>query len=309
MRFVLTAWSLSLALCGMASADDSNRRWNFLRTNLQVFPGTEKIFEADPDLFWKLKPSLEAVEAAEKLADREYPFAVSTDAAGRRRSPQAHNDAPEILFLGDSCTFGIPVNDFDTFPAIAGKRLGVRVVNAGVPGYSAFQGRMLLEKLDSRPAAVVIAFWMNGRTSWDHLSDAEHLELLAAERAGELSRHRVTRLLRRVAPGAARPRLSDDEFAGELRNMITVAEEKGATPLLVVWPSQGQMLGEEAHPRQRIIAAVAAEAGTRFLELADRFRVGGGARLFVDPVHATAEGYRIAGEAVAEALRPVLDTR
>jgi hypothetical protein len=33
----------------LAAAEDANARWNFLRTNLSVFPGTEKIFKSDDD--------------------------------------------------------------------------------------------------------------------------------------------------------------------------------------------------------------------------------------------------------------------
>ena len=299
---------LALMAVSLCRGEEPNARWSFLRTNLQVFPGTEKIFQPDPHLFWKLKPNLAGVQAAEKLPGREYRFSVSTDGAARRRTPESPLDAPEILFLGDSCTFGIPVDDDESFPSVAGQLLGARAINAGVPGYSAFQGRVLMEKLEASPRAVVITFWVNGRTSWDHLSDAEHLELLAAERAGELSRHRVTRLLRRMTPGS-RPRLSEEEFADELRKTVALARDRGARPLLAVWPSQRQMSGEEADPRQRIVATVGAETGVPVVELADRFRVSGGLRLFVDPVHATAKGYRIAGEAVAEALRPLLGDR
>ena len=68
-------------------AAESNPRWSFLVTNLEVFPGMEKIFEPDASLFWRLKPNLQEVRAAERLPDTKYPFQVSTDADGRRRLP------------------------------------------------------------------------------------------------------------------------------------------------------------------------------------------------------------------------------
>ena len=274
--------------------------------NLQIFPGAEKIFEADRDLFWRLKPNLEKVEAAEKLPNAEHRFRVSTDGGARRVTPEAPAGARSVLFVGDSCTFGIPVDDDQSFPSRVGRLLGVRALNAGVPGYSAFQGRLVLERFEGRPAAVVITFWVNGRTVWDHLSDAEHQELLAAERAGEFSRHRLTRLLRRVAPGG-RPRLSEEEFRSELETMIARSREIGARPLLVIWPAAEQMSVAEEHPRQAIIRAVGVATGSPAVELASVFRENGGSRLFVDSIHATAAGYEVAAAAVAEALRPLLE--
>jgi lysophospholipase L1-like esterase len=286
------------------AADDRNARWNFLKTNLSVFPGTEKIFESHDELFWRLKPNLRDVEAAERLKDGEWPFRISTDADGRRVCPTKPDAERAALFLGDSCTFGIPVNDAEAFPAQCQELVpDLRAVNAGVPGYTAFQGRLLLERLGPalRPDVVVIAFWVNGRTVWDHLSDLEHHELLAAERAGEMSRHRVTRLLRRVTPGE-RPRLTEEEFASEVRTLIRLSLEAGARPVVVVWPSAVQMDGGEAHPRQALLLKVAGAEGVDSVDLTAPFRSKGGRNLFVDPIHATREGYRVAAEALAGAL-------
>lgn len=298
---------VGLLLTAALWAADSNARWDFLRMNLQVFPGTEKIFQADDALFWKLKPSLRRVRASERLPDVEFPFRVSTDAQGRRLSGDAPDAAKSVLFLGDSCTFGIPVEDEEAFPARVGAELGVRAVNAGVPGYSAFQGRIVLENAltGEKPDAVVITFWVNGRTVWDHLSDAEHQELMAAERAGEMSRHRVTRLLRRVLP-EGRPRLTDEEFAGEIRAMIRMAREAEVEPLLVVWPAAVQMAGGEEHPRQAILREIGGETSTTVVEPLAAFRAQGGERLYADAVHATAAGYAVAAKDIAAVLEPLL---
>ena len=165
-----------------------NPRWEFLVTNLDVFPGTEKLFEPDEELFWRLRPNLQGVKASERLPGVEYPFTVATDGDRRRRTPKVKSPDKTVLFLGDSCTFGIPVDDDESLPwrvqqqVAKSYSLKIRAINGGVPGYSAFQGRVLLEQFDRKSAldAVVITFWPNGRNIWDHLSDAEHKELLAA---------------------------------------------------------------------------------------------------------------------------------
>ncbi len=299
--------ALGLALAGALWAADSNARWDFLRMNLQVFPGTENIFQADDALFWKLKPNLRRVKASEKLPDVEFPFRVSTDAAARRLTGEADAESKTVLFLGDSCTFGIPVEDEEAFPARVGAKLGARAINAGVPGYSAFQGRLVLAAYlaEHKPEAVVITFWVNGRTVWDHLSDAEHQELMAAERAGEMSRHRVMRLLRRVLP-EGRPRLTEEEFEEEIRGMIELAREAGAQPLVVIWPAAVQMAGGAEHPRQTLLRRIAQETSTAVAEPLGAFRRKGGERLYADAVHATAAGYAVAAEEIAAALEGLL---
>lgn len=301
-RRAVAAWVLvAFSLCW---ADESNPRFEFLRMNLEVFPGTDQIFEADWTLFWKLKANLNAVRAAEKLPDRAFPFRVSTDAGGRRVTPSAPAGAPAVLFLGDSCTFGIPVNDDEAFPSRVGKILGVKAINAGVPGYTAFQGRLVLEHTHEKPKAVVITFWPNGLGVWDHLSDREHFELLAAQRAKEFSKVSVTRLLRRATPGKT-TRLSDEEFEGQLNAMIDRARAIGAVPVLAVWPFLGQMENEPENPRQTILRKVAGARQAPVIDLAPKFRERGGKRLFADRVHATVEGYQVAAEAIARELKPI----
>lgn len=306
MRTLLpTLVLVCLHTAAICSGEDFNPRWDFLRINLEVFPGMDRIFEPDWRLFWRLKANLSKIPAAEKSPSRDYPFRVSTEANGRRVSAGAPAGAPAVLFLGDSCTFGIPVNDDQAFPAQVGKSLGVWVINAGVPGYSAFQGRLLLEAVKENPKAVVVTFWVNDRTIWDNLSDREHFALMDADRKGEFSRHRLTRILRRATPGS-RPRLSEEEFAEELTATVARARQIGAFPLLVIWPTARQIAGEPEDRRQSIIRDVGAKTKSTVVDLAPTFRGHNWESLFVDPVHATAKGYKIAAAPIAEALRDLL---
>lgn len=285
------------------AATNENPRWAFLTTNLGVFPGTEKLFEPDDQLFWRLRKNLREIAASEKLPDAEYRFKVSTDADGHRLTPAAGNAHQTVLFLGDSCTFGIPVNDGETFPALVQRALpDVRAVNAGVPGYSAFQGRVVLESWSGpAPDAVVITFWPNGRSAWDHLSDAEHEELLAAERQGEFSRHRLTRLLRRVSPGT-RPRLSDDEFAAEIRKMIGWCRAHGSRPIIQIWPTQKQAGESVEIDRQIQLRQIAAAENVALLDLVPVVRNAADPTLFADNIHMRQAGYRLVAETLAPAV-------
>jgi lysophospholipase L1-like esterase len=285
------------------AATDENPRWAFLTTNLGVFPGTEKLFAPDDKLFWRLRPNLRHIAAAEKLPDAVYPVKVATDADGHRVTPQPGSASQTVLFLGDSCTFGIPVNDNETFPALMQQEIpGVRAINAGVPGYSAFQGRIVLDEWKTPPpAAVVITFWPNGLSAWDHLSDAEHQELLGAERQGKFSRHRLTRLLRLVSPGT-RPRLNDEEFAAEIRKMIAWCREHGSRPIIQIWPTQKQSLETIEIDRQAQLRKIAAAEKVALVDLVPVVRKAADPALFADNIHMRQAGY----ELVAERLAPVI---
>jgi lysophospholipase L1-like esterase len=291
--------------------EKSNPRWEFLRTNLDVFPGTEKLFEPDTRLFWRLRPSLKSLRAAERLPDREFQFSVSTNAKGQRFIPQPSLVRHTVLFLGDSCTFGIPVNDNEAFPALVQQKMaGIQSINAGVPGYSAFQGRLLLEGMDAalRPDVVVMTFWPNDRSVWDHLGDAEHQELIAAEQSGEFSRYRILRLLRRATPGT-RPRLTSKEFAEQIRLMLRLCRERGSTPILQVWPAKQQMSTSDEIDRQIVLREIAREEGVLVVDLVPVFRERQGSVLFVDSVHASKEGYGLVAETLCEVLKEMLAGR
>ncbi len=307
---------LRVALISAAPAAAENARWDFLVTNLDVFPGTGQFFEPDEKLFWRLKKNLREVKASEKLPAIEFPFTVSTNAEGRRVVPgnpgsSDTRSGKTVLFLGDSCTFGIPVNDDETFPArtkaklAGGAAIEIHAVNAGVPGYSVFQGRLLLEQFTAPPDIVVVTFWPNGRSIWDHLSDAEHVELLAAERRGEFNTLRLTRLWRRATPGN-RQRLNDEEFAGQLRLIAAWCRENGSTAVFQVWPTQRQTTEAAEVDRQQIIRRVGREEKVTVVDLVPTFRSAGDPGLFVDNIHCTRQGYDLAATALSDALAGLL---
>jgi len=311
LKTVLLFFLIPISVGHGFGQESSNPRWEFLRTNLDVFPGTEKLFEPDTSLFWRLRPNLKSVRAAERLPDKEFQFSVSTDAKGRRLIPQPPIVRHMVLFLGDSCTFGIPVNDNEAFPALVQQKIeGIQSINAGVPGYSAFQGRLLLEGTNSalRPDVVVATFWPNDRSVWDHLGDAEHQELIAAEQSGEFSRYRIVRLLRRATPGK-RPRLTDEEFAVQIRQIVRWCHERGSKPILQIWPVQQQMATTDEIDRQQILRKIASEDRVPVVDLVPLFRQRRDAILFVDSVHATKEGYALVADALVQVIRQELASK
>ncbi len=141
-----------------------------LRLYLRVIlpPGSEPWRRADaevvPDdeLFYRLKPSANGKTYA---FGKEKPFRVN--ARGFRGAELTSGGPVEVVGLGDSCTFGVGVDETGTWPAqLAGKR----VVNAGVPGYASLQflGRLRRDVMPLQPRVVIVYGGWNDM--WDALS-------------------------------------------------------------------------------------------------------------------------------------------
>lgn len=295
-----------------------NARWEY-RCKLAEglgFPALNDLFLADEELFWKTQPNLRQCPFAGRFGKAPpLRFSVSTDERGLRRSPPVDVARYRILFLGDSCTFGLGVEDHETFPALLQERLNdVQCINAAVSGYTAYQGRRLLERLESDASLhiVVIAFGRNDDLVWDNRSDIEHGELLAVERSRFSNRVRFVHLLRLLLPkrrseasapdGPCRPRLTDAEFAEQVRAMIGCCRERGAEPILLIWPERSQMLQAQMFSKQIALANLARSESVRIVDLIRVFRACGKTALFLDAIHANPAGCRVA----ADALRPVL---
>ena len=133
---------------------------------------------------------------------------IALNDEGFRSAPFSPGRRPGVLriaCIGDSWTFGMNVNQDQTYPARVGALLtqqsppaGVEVMNFGILGYTSFQGLQLLKTrvLDLQPDVVIIGFGMNdsdvagyrdkdvlkpGDTHWrDRVKDiTAHSELLA----------------------------------------------------------------------------------------------------------------------------------
>ena len=294
-----------------------NARWQSHRHLVETvgFPALNEILVPDDDLFWRLKPSLARQTLAGQIAQSTpLRFAVATDARGCRCLPHVDRPQHQVVFLGDSTTFGIAVDDDQTFPALIQRRWpGVQCLNLGVPGYTAYQGRRWLERFpfEASPDVVVITFGFNDAAAWDDLSDTEHARRSTAERARLVSHIRLITLLRQAFPppepavpdaGTLRPRLTDDEFADELRAMIAWCRARQAEPVLMVWPKGGQLVNPAPLPKQLAVLRLAEAEHVRVVNLVTAFRARGDRALFADVIHASPAGC----ELVAATLLPVL---
>ena len=300
--------------CRLVVRSSTNERWRH-HANLVVtigFEGLNEILEPDPERFWRLRPNITKRLEGEIAGSRQISFFVSTDKHGHRRTAELSSAAHTVLFLGDSCTFGVGVDDDQTFASLLQDRLpATRCLNAGVPGYSAFQGRRLLESVSNTdpPNVVVVSFLFNDNSQWDQLSDSEHAAVLDSV-AARLARHsrfaaafstlkgqRVT-----AADKARRPRLTDEEYFDELEKIVERCGQLGSRTIFLIWPQRRQMPSGAAITKQDVMRYVAKQHGIPVVDLVPAFQQNGDVELFVDVVHANAAGHQL----VAKAIEPVL---
>jgi lysophospholipase L1-like esterase len=280
------------------------------------FPALNDILVPDATLFWTVAPNIDRKVIAGRVArSGDLSFTVSTDEHGARRLPIVRDGRRQVVFLGDSTTFGVGVDDERTFPALLQQRLGgVQCLNLGVPGYSAYQGNLRLRAhpFAVPPNAVVVDFGFNDAAAWDNLGDADHEGRMWASRSWVAANSRLLAviggLLRRPSTerargaGDVRPRLTDEEFAATIREIITWCRDRRAAPILLVWPLRAQLQREGLLPKQRVLLEVAAAEHVPVVDLVPVFRSFGGPAAFVDLVHASGAGNAI----VADMLEPVL---
>jgi lysophospholipase L1-like esterase len=228
-----------------------------------------------------------------------------TNEVGLRDYEIRDDGSVRILALGDSCTWGWAVAQSETYPSVLQALLNgrpgsttYRVINAGLPGYSSYQGLVYLREfgLSFNPAIVIIGFGFN---------DAYRFGSNDAHRPGDIEREiewqrrwlavlevddffmsysRFWRWLRwQTAP--ANPHLnlqlvgSPEKYKENMKRIIELVRERGGKPLLL---SFWDPLVIETLPYQDVIS----DLGAR---LAVPIVVYSGPRM--DIVHPTKEGY------------------
>lgn len=251
------------------------------------------LYEWDRFLFYRLRPSAD-VELLDPFAPpgalEKSRWSVHTNAQGFRSADFDAAKRPGVLrvvVLGDSSTFGWGVESFEAYPerlatALA-EQLGrppesIEVLNLGVPGYSTFQGRVLLERvaLGLAPDAIVWSYLSNDGAMTgesDRETYAERLgargallEALHASRAFETLEAWIL-----VARRALRPPAALDPTDAQQRNVPSY-QVAGANARAAVEAARAAgvpivLLGQctRGEPAQ-VLAHVAREAGVPHLD-------------------------------------------
>ena len=159
----------------------------------------------------------------------------STDEFGFRNVGRNY-EAARVAFLGDSFTFGVWVEESQTFPALIEQGLEVPVVNLGQQSFYVEQYAMVLDWLLERhkPDVVVVAIFPNDLTAAMTEDDFAHFY----ERFGwdayesmpwqqRSMAYRLVGLLRRLANPTSTPRALE---SGRTELGLVLFREAGAHP-------------------------------------------------------------------------------
>jgi lysophospholipase L1-like esterase len=218
-----------------------------------------------------------------------------------------------IFALGDSNTFGWAVDDGANWPSqlqglFTADGHAVEVINAGVWGYTSFQGvRRFHELIAFNPDVVLVSFGANDAHPV-RVPDAQYVarhdridQLTRATRRSRLAQLLVDVWDKAVvatgASGALVPRVSVDEYAANLREMIATGRDRHIRVVLLTRPFTGSSTDPtswKTHaPRYNdAVVSVGAAGNVPVIDVNKAFR--GRPELFDDESHFGVEGHRLA---------------
>jgi len=288
--------------------------------------------------FWEIAPGAD-LTGANGSRGFEFERATPRGFRGWRLPDDAAERGPLVALLGDSCTFGFGVS----LGAVFATRLegalrralpdqGIRVINAGTPGYSTFQMTRAFEtKVRSlRPDVVVLytGHW-NDFTPAIRLSDEDRanespgmsaprpldfggvrtLQAVAAMlepirsylRTRELDRYRHAFFEGRTIDG---PRVPLPVFRECLRTLADACREDGIAVLFLPGPlprdtSRTVPVVEEYRTALR---EEAAKLDVPLVDVDDAFRALPEEKLFFDFIHPKPKGHQILADAIFRVL-------
>ncbi len=301
-------------------------------------PG-EIMFEADPQRFWRLKPSLQL----SAKTDKRWSGMIANSLGYRNRefSLKKLSGTYRIVCIGDSTTFGFGVDWNDAWPCRLEELLNARsgggrfeVINAGVPGYTSYQGLQYVKQVlpALQPNLVIVTFGNNDGWSWDDHTDREFARsrheragtsVLNSSRALQLGtlwyQSRFDKSHRpdhrwaddvwsyRTEPNWT-PRVPVTEFAENLSKIALLCRQAGTDVVLVQWPDRIQ-LGGTPTLRQKYLDAVEVVCAEQALARANvvatfMARSGETRTMYLpdDNIHVGAAGNRIVAGAIEEVV-------
>ena len=301
--------------------------------------------QSDPLTRWSLRPGFQGT--GPDLPDIGLSYEIRVNGDGFRGAPidkQKSAGVFRIATLGDSVTFGFGVAEEDTLAALIASLLTpdvaprkVEWINAGVPGFSSFQGARHLERrlLPMSPDLVTVLYgWNDGWRSVapDTTEPAEPaapagLEaILRSSRVVTFSQRTFNTVVRRVGlqpPPRSRvrvPRVSPEEFEANLLKMAALIREAGGVPVFLTAPAAfgprrppdsyfrfGWMVPREEldATRARYAEATRRAAATASVLLVDCARlVPSDPELFLgDGYHPKLSGFQLMARQVVDAIR------
>lgn len=221
-----------------------------------------------------------------------------------------------LLFLGDSVTYGGSyVDESQLFSQVAADVLAragatrVEALNAGVNAWGARNMLGLVGATDGFDSSVWIVTALDDdfRRERTRIGEVPYFNVaprFALEELLVLGAYRVLGWYRIGRPPQDLAMLAEENLAA-YEGLVDAARGRRARVLLVWHPTIGALHGRpEMH--RAAFAAMAQRRDVPLLDLADAYRAAGG-DVYVDGMHLSVAGHRVAGEAIGAALRAVVD--
>ncbi len=286
------------------------------------------VFERDRRLFWKPRPN--QTITSQFFEGRTYRF----NSMGLRGDDfTIEKTRPRIVALGNSCTFGWGVQEEEVFTTILQSQLGnYEVINAGVPGYTTFQGKVFYgtKIAELKPDILLILFAWNDQ--WLAANDIPDKDQkfppeLVIKTQNLLNHLHSYRLLKRVLLGAlekdpdslfnrSQPvsRVSLDDFYLNLKSICLEAKKNRTIPVLLTSPAPSLekyfVPGSISHLHSyhdkynETIRQLAKDENIDIVDLTSEFDLHNG--LFddadYDPIHFNARGHDLAALLIARKI-------
>ncbi len=292
------------------------------------------VFERDRRLFWK--PRASQTITSQFFDGHTYRF-NSLGLRGDEISKMKYQ--PRIVSLGNSCTFGWGVTEEEMFTSLLEELLDNKyeVINAGVPGYTSFQGKIFYESnlAEFQPDFLLVLFaWNDQWLAANDIPDKnqEFPPEFIINLQNLLSRLHSYRLLKRTLLGffeknpdslfsRTQPvsRVGLEDFYDNLKSIALKARENGTIPILLTSPVPSlekyyvpgsvSPLHNYHEKYNNTIRRAAHDENLAIVDLALEFDKYNG--LFddadYDPIHFNARGHRLATELIALKINSLSD--
>jgi lysophospholipase L1-like esterase len=292
-------------------------------------PDMNLVYDADPHLFWRMRPNIHnfAQPSFERTGERTETH-ISTNSIGIRDDevgPKA-TDEFRVLCMGDSSIFGHGVELPQTFERQLQDRLQklypgrkIRVINGGVSGYSSFQGRQFFHELAPKiqPDVVVLGYYfsdfipdiMEDRlrvppgTATSTLSRALARSNLYQFIRDEMEKH-ARQEARSTEGRSLVARVTVDDYRDNMSAMIDEAGQTKAKVVLLLLDPRATPVPAGQKAYREAMASLATRFKVPLVDMEGPFgKVRDRASLFVDEVHPSPAGDAIIADELLAAMK------
>ncbi|MFH2035821.1 MAG: SGNH/GDSL hydrolase family protein [Candidatus Zixiibacteriota bacterium] len=294
-----------------------------------------ELFKKDKELFWRFRPSQSV--SSKFFKNKEYHI---NDYGLRGDEIKPDTGQIRIIGLGNSCTFGWGIGYDTTYLQQLSRLLATNaempsceIINAGIPGYSSFQGRRFFfsDLADLNPDIVLMMFgWNDQWAAADNIPDdmQKMPPQIIIDIQNSLSRLKLYRLIKKIILSVIEEpldnklnrenpvyRVNETEFFENLETIAVHCLKNNIVPIVLTspipsldkyYPPGSKSMMHNYHEYYNHQARnLTRNSPIQLIDLARIFdnydNLFDDAR--TDPIHFNVLGHKVAGEAIYDYLK------